>query len=561
MNEVKFESVEKALISPLEFYKILEGIVQSYNLSSLQPHLMACKKHLEKGNQIDIGILGRFKAGKSSFLNHIAGRDVLPIGVIPLTTVITRLRYGETPQAVVHFLNSSSKIIPVEKVSEFVGEKENPKNYKNVDYVDIELPELKAYHPLQFVDTPGLESVLSHNTKTSLNWLPNVSAALVAISCDAPLSEPDLALISEVANFTSKIVILFTKADLLSEENLREIEAFALKQLENRFGKKFPIYFYSTKPSHQKFRSILEQELFRPLIENSGVAASEITEFKLKSLCRACVSLLKVAYTASIRAENAKAELLDKLGEERKELNQFKEELLLLANQWTAAALDFYLEKLRPEQAELQSRLRKKLKEEIFPLNLKLPAMMSAYGKWLHKELDAELKKISESKRNLFYEPAVKTKNYLNRSYRAFHDRLAQHVYECLGINITIPEFELEIPEIEEPPIDVSAYFMIPMDIIGNVFPTWLVKPFLQRNLRRRVFYEVEKNLSRLSSDWRDRIGSAIKQLCSKTLAHMEEEIKTIEGMLSIHKTRKDELEKVIGRLESLLNGSTNDNQ
>jgi len=129
-------------------------------------------------------VFGRFKAGKSSFLNHLTERAVLPIGVVPLTAVITRLRFGESERAEVHFLGGMVKSIPLGDIGLYVGENENPNNQKQVAAVEVELPELKALAPLQFVDTPGLGSAFAHNTEVALNWLPHVGAALVAVSSD-----------------------------------------------------------------------------------------------------------------------------------------------------------------------------------------------------------------------------------------------------------------------------------------------------------------------------------------------------------------------------------------
>jgi GTPase SAR1 family protein len=47
-------------------------------------------------DEITIAILGRFKAGKSSFINHFIGRSILPVGVVPVTTVVTEIRFGPT---------------------------------------------------------------------------------------------------------------------------------------------------------------------------------------------------------------------------------------------------------------------------------------------------------------------------------------------------------------------------------------------------------------------------------------------------------------------------------
>ena len=45
-------------------------------------------------------IVGEFNAGKSAFINALAGADVMPEGVTPTTSVINQLRYGPEPTVV-----------------------------------------------------------------------------------------------------------------------------------------------------------------------------------------------------------------------------------------------------------------------------------------------------------------------------------------------------------------------------------------------------------------------------------------------------------------------------
>jgi len=135
---------------------------------------------------ISVAVLGRFKAGKSSFLNHFLGRDLLPAGV-PVTAVVTEIRYGARERARIRPRDGGQREVPVNQITGFISENENPENRKQVDLITVELPELRRFRGLKFVDTPGLDSVLSHNTQTSLDWLPNEGLALVAVSVD-PLS-------------------------------------------------------------------------------------------------------------------------------------------------------------------------------------------------------------------------------------------------------------------------------------------------------------------------------------------------------------------------------------
>lgn len=79
-------------------------IAERYQLASLQP-LIDSTRLLTERNELSVAIIGRFKAGKSGFLNHFLERELLPIGVTPVTTAVTEIGYGERERAVVHFLD------------------------------------------------------------------------------------------------------------------------------------------------------------------------------------------------------------------------------------------------------------------------------------------------------------------------------------------------------------------------------------------------------------------------------------------------------------------------
>lgn len=50
-------------------------------------------------------VAGEAKRGKSTLINALLGRDVLPSGVTPLTAVTTTVRYGGDERAEVRFLD------------------------------------------------------------------------------------------------------------------------------------------------------------------------------------------------------------------------------------------------------------------------------------------------------------------------------------------------------------------------------------------------------------------------------------------------------------------------
>jgi len=212
MNADGASPVTNPTTSPLD---LVERLAAKYEVTSILPLLHTCRT-LASERVLRIAVFGRFKAGKSTFLNRLVGRDLVPTGVTPVTSVITEVGYGPRERAVVRYLDGREEEIPVEQISSFVAESENPENLKQVAVVLVDLPSLRVYSGIRFVDTPGLDSVFAHNTEASLSWLPNVGLALVAIGVDPPLSQQDIALIRRLYDFTPRVTVLLTKLDACS---------------------------------------------------------------------------------------------------------------------------------------------------------------------------------------------------------------------------------------------------------------------------------------------------------------------------------------------------------
>jgi ribosome biogenesis GTPase A len=104
-----------------------------------------------------LAVLGQFKRGKSSLMNAIIGRELLPTGVLPLTSAITILKYGPAERMIVNRNDSVfPEELPVSDLSAYVTEKGNPDNRKKVKTVSVELPVPFLQRGIEFVDTPGV---------------------------------------------------------------------------------------------------------------------------------------------------------------------------------------------------------------------------------------------------------------------------------------------------------------------------------------------------------------------------------------------------------------------
>ena len=54
-------------------------------------------------------VVGEFSRGKSTFVNALLGRRMLPVSKSPTTAVISKIVYGETSEYIVHYKSGESK--------------------------------------------------------------------------------------------------------------------------------------------------------------------------------------------------------------------------------------------------------------------------------------------------------------------------------------------------------------------------------------------------------------------------------------------------------------------
>ncbi len=203
--------------------------------SQIAADAVALSQRLAEG-RFYVACVGQFKRGKSTLLNALIGQPALPVGVVPITTAVTVLRFGEQHHARVR-LAERWQDIPIEAIAAYVSEEHNPANEKGVTLLEVLAPHPLLASGMCLVDTPGIGSVIAANTDTTKAFVPHIDAALVVLGADPPISGEELNLIEEVSRNVPELILVLNKADRSSEEERREAIAFARKVLAQRLGK------------------------------------------------------------------------------------------------------------------------------------------------------------------------------------------------------------------------------------------------------------------------------------------------------------------------------------
>lgn len=185
-------------------------------------------------SQFYLVFLGQFKRGKTTLLNALLGVDLLPTGVLPLTSIVTIVRYGLEASGRIEFLDGRTQPVPLPEIPNFVTELGNPRNKKRVAQVEVTYPAAGLADGLCLVDTPGIGSIFEHNTQISYEFVPQADAAIFIFSPESPLSQVELDFLHHIRAHVEKIFFVLNKADQVNDSERNEILEFARQTIREQ---------------------------------------------------------------------------------------------------------------------------------------------------------------------------------------------------------------------------------------------------------------------------------------------------------------------------------------
>ena len=208
----------------LEIAGQLRALIEILKKRGSDARLHRCEELMVKlaEDRFTLAVLGQFKRGKSSLMNAIIGRELLPTGVLPLTSAITVLKFGPVERLVIQRDDLQfPEVAPLSALADFVTERGNPANCKKVKAAILEMPLAFLRRGLEFVDTPGVGSAIEANTETTYAFLPQCDAVLFVTSVDMPLTRGELQFLRTIRAHVRKIFFIVNKTDLLVDDHER----------------------------------------------------------------------------------------------------------------------------------------------------------------------------------------------------------------------------------------------------------------------------------------------------------------------------------------------------
>jgi small GTP-binding protein len=184
-------------------------------------------------DRFTLAIVGRFSRGKTSLMNAILGMDRLPTGILPLTSVITQISYGSEEKVVLYYYGTSLFMdIPLNKLADYITERGNPGNQRGIRVAEVQLPAEFLRRGFTFVDTPGLNSPIAANTRTTQAYLPEADAFILVGSYESPLTDEEASIASLALSAQRRLFVVLNKQDLVDTQTRAHMQKLVAERLQ-----------------------------------------------------------------------------------------------------------------------------------------------------------------------------------------------------------------------------------------------------------------------------------------------------------------------------------------
>ena len=198
-------------------------------------------------DNFNVAIVGEFKRGKSTVINALLGKNILPVDVLPTTATLNKITYNVTPFVTVEYKDGRKEQIGIEELDNYVTKltRESEERAKTIKEAVVYYPINYCKNGVTIIDTPGLNDDAAM-TEVTMSVLPTIDAALMVIMAQAPFSESERDFLESkiLTSDLGRVLFVVTGIDLLDEEDVdrvlenikRRIQEHVLKKAESVYG-------------------------------------------------------------------------------------------------------------------------------------------------------------------------------------------------------------------------------------------------------------------------------------------------------------------------------------
>lgn len=508
--------------------------------------------------ELVVSVIGQFKRGKSSLINALLGDELLPVGIVPLTTAVTEIRQGNSFRAVVSFTDGSEQEIGRSELPDYISEQKNPNNQKNVAAVRLWTAHIPFGSYITLVDTPGVGSIHQHNTETSYGYIKKSDAVLFLLSVDSPVSEVELDFLLKTREHAAKFYFAVNKADIVNEKNLEEFLSYCKIVLSEAIGLNVILYPISAKTGEGI--PFLSERLSHDLRISYDELLEASISIKLETIIVQAKAKLDLYLKATAIPAGELETKLAQIREKQSKLMEFSDEVQILTKRQTERLVECIKRRLDTKIVEFKPDIEsesKRLYEELkgLPSRQFEPKLLAVLEHAMRDRLIA----LNREGLAMLDEGYTDIAKALNEKAEEMTRFVSDMVKEQFGLNYSISVKEFTVSERNDFYIRVSQNkgFMLDADAFTHLLPKARANKKIYDRAIKQIFGDFDRNMTNMVYNYSYKMQESLRILCSEfanDISQMSGELsELLNHMEQSHKVKSEELRQTEGKFTLLM--------
>ncbi|MBK1704303.1 hypothetical protein CKO40_07015 [Halochromatium glycolicum] len=207
------------------------------------PEALASLRERLQQNRYRVLVVGEAKRGKSSFINALIGRPLLPTDVDIATSQVFLVNKAAEEDYRVRFEDDTVKEIAATELEHYgsqvlADQESTPSLDQVIRWIEVDVPVRFLPDGVSVLDTPGLGSLYAAHSLITQRFLPQADAVIYVLTSSEPLGQRDLETIGAILDITPNVLFIQTRIDRFAREAWQEVQARNEQVLREELGDK-----------------------------------------------------------------------------------------------------------------------------------------------------------------------------------------------------------------------------------------------------------------------------------------------------------------------------------
>lgn len=174
-------------------------------------------------------VVGEAKRGKSTFVNALIGRSILPTDVDIATSQVFLVQHSEKEKYRLRYDDESATEISEADLprygSQVVADRDGrPQLDRTIRWIEVDVPIQFLPPGVSLLDTPGLGALYAAHSQITHRWVPHADAVIFVLDSGSPIGAQEIEFVRAILNVTSNLFFIQTKIDQHLTAHWRDIQ-------------------------------------------------------------------------------------------------------------------------------------------------------------------------------------------------------------------------------------------------------------------------------------------------------------------------------------------------